>query len=95
VSVKHPSTGGDKFQPIQPEDIGEHRMGGTAEQRMGLGTAFTDKDFNKARREIAKTFHPDALSAGLDDSLNSILHRRMTEFNHAFAEIRQRRKKKE
>jgi hypothetical protein len=70
-------------------------MGSTAEERMGLAKTFTDKDFNKVKREIAKTFHPDALPAGLDDFLNSILHRRMTEFNDAFAEIRRRTKKKE
>jgi hypothetical protein len=95
VSIKSPWAGGPKFQPIGRDKIGEHRMGSTAEERMGLAKTFTDKDFNKVKREIAKTYHPDALPAGLDDFLNSILHRRMTEFNDAFAEIRRRTKKKE
>lgn len=69
-------------------------MGSTAEERMGLAKAFTYKDF-KGKTGNCQDIHPDALPAGLDDFLNSILHRRMTEFNDAFAEIRRRTKKKE
>jgi hypothetical protein len=70
VSVKSPNLGGKHYRMISPDQIGEHRMDSTAEERLGLDEQFTLRQLTKAKREAALTFHPD-LSQNLGESIES------------------------
>jgi len=91
VSIKSPDQRGKHHRVISREEIGEHRMDSTAEERLGLDETFTLKQLSKAKREAALTFHPD-LSQNLADPLRIILNRRMGEFNDAYATLKRTKK---
>lgn len=56
LSVKSPHRGRKSFSLVSAEEIGEHRMDSTAEERLGLDGQFSLKQLTQAKREMLGTF---------------------------------------
>jgi preprotein translocase subunit Sec63 len=65
-------------------------MDSKPEERLGLNGDFTSADLKRAKKSVARLYHPDS-SPNLADELKTVMNRRMAEFNGAYTAIRNKK----
>ncbi|HEY1499131.1 MAG TPA: J domain-containing protein [Acidobacteriaceae bacterium] len=86
ISIQSPDTPQTSATLIRPEQISEHRMDGSARDRLGVKPHVSADVIKKAKRKIALLYHPDRFP-NLADELKAVINRRMAEFNVAYQEL--------
>lgn len=88
TSIKSPYTSEPAYHLISPEQIIDHRMDSTLEERLGLPQGFSLSELKKQQKVIRHAFHPDKLQRMLDQTEIAILNRRTGEFGEAYSQLR-------
>jgi hypothetical protein len=90
VDVHSPFTPFSSTKVISSDKIHQHRMDSNFEERLGLDGNFSLSDLKRARKSIARLYHPDS-SPSLTEELKTVMNRRMAEFNDAYVAIQNKK----
>lgn len=88
VNIRSPLTASEPLGLIDSSQIHEHRMDSSPEERLGLTEDFDSADLKRAKKSIARLYHPDR-ARDLLAELKAIMNRRMAETNDAYTKIRE------
>jgi len=76
---------------ISPDEIHNYRMSATEEEILSLAGLHTEREVKIARNTLALTYHPDKFNE-IDEYLQSIINRRMSEVNEAYEYVRSKKR---
>jgi hypothetical protein len=91
VNIRSPLTVSQPLGLIDSSEIHEHRMDSSPMERLGLAGDFDPADLKRAKKSVARLYHPDR-ARDLVAELKAIMNRRMAEMNDAYAKIREDKK---
>lgn len=93
MNIRSPLTASQALGLIDSSQIHEHRMDSSPEERLGLTEDFDSAELKRAKKSVARLYHPDR-APDLVAELKAIMNRRMAEMNDAYAKIRRDKKGK-